>query len=75
MNFEEFLKEKKGFGSDGYYFCQDSKGTEIEIKALGEWAITNLKEIEKFTQNSCSEILLAEKIDNEFSRKFFETDF
>ena len=58
MNFEEFLKEKKGFGSDGYYFCQDSKGTEIEIKALGEWAWENgLDSIKEHIEESKPRIL------------------
>jgi len=47
----------------------------ISIKSLGEWALENLKDIEKFTNKSSKDILLAEKKNGEFSRKFYETDF
>jgi len=44
MNFKEFLERKRGFGSDGYYFDGNPKGSEIEIEALGEWALEECKE-------------------------------
>jgi len=82
MNFKKFLK-LRSTGAGEVHCCRCGLDNIkaiypekiISVEALGEWALENLKDIEKFTNKSSKDILLAEKRNGEFSRKFYETDF